>query len=562
MFGASTSRSNSVNGDEYIAKILKQEGVTWLSCFPSNPMIEAVAKEGIRPIAFRHERGAVMAADGYARVSDRANIGVVAMQSQAGAENAMGGLAQANADNVPLLILPGGNALSQLFTRPNFSPVNNWGHVSRRAEFITGPNETGNVMRRAIHQLRSSAPGPVVVELPQDIVGQEVPEQHQNYQSPRATTSVPSAGDISDAARALVDAKDPMIWAGGGVLSARATEELRTLAELLEIPVYTSLPGKSAIDERHPLAIGSGGLSVTGPARQWLRESDLMLAVGTSLTTTPYGQQFSQEKFLIHAVNDVNEINKDTVCDIGLVGDARETLLMLIDAVKGLVGEGGRKSGATARVRAAKEEWWSSWLPYLESDTAPISPYRVIYELDKNLDKENSVVTHDAGAPRDQMAPFFTATSPHSYVGWGKTTHLGASIPLMIGAKMAMPERMCVAFLGDGAFGMSGLDVETAVRAELPITVVLLNNGIMATYPGGTPVAREQFGVTKMSGNYAQIAMGLGAEGLSVSKASELAGAIQSAATHNKEGRTVLIDVQTRNEDSRSPSRFVENSVH
>jgi acetolactate synthase-1/2/3 large subunit len=551
-----------VNGDEYIAKILKQEGVTWLSCFPSNPMIEAVAKEGIRPIAFRHERGAVMAADGYARVSDRQNIGVVAMQSQAGAENAMGGLAQANADNVPLLVLPGGNALSQLFTRPNFSPVNNWGHVSRRAEFITGPNETGNVMRRAIHQLRSSAPGPVVVELPQDIVGQEVPEQHQNYQSPRATTSVPSAGDVSDAARALVDAKDPMIWAGGGVLSARATEELRTLAELLEIPVYTSLPGKSAIDERHPLAIGSGGLSVTGPARQWLRESDLMLAVGTSLTTTPYGQQFSQEKFLIHAVNDVNEMNKDTVCDIGLAGDARETLLMLIDAVKGLVGEEGRKSGATARVRAAKEEWWSSWLPYLESDTAPISPYRVIYELDKNLDKENSVVTHDAGAPRDQMAPFFTATSPHSYVGWGKTTHLGASIPLMMGAKMAMPERMCVAFLGDGAFGMSGLDIETAVRAELPITVVLLNNGIMATYPGGTPVAREQFGVTKMSGNYAQIAMGLGAEGLSVSKASELAGAIQSAAAHNKEGRTVLIDVQTRNEDSRSPSRFVENSTH
>ncbi len=551
-----------MNGDEYIAKILKQEGVTWLSCFPSNPMIEAVAKEGIRPIAFRHERGAVMAADGYARVSDRQNIGVVAMQAQAGAENAMGGLAQANADNVPLLVLPGGNALNQLFIRPNFSPVNNWGHVSRRAEFITGPKDTGSVMRRAIHQLRSSAPGPVVVELPFDVVGQEVPPEHQNYQSPRVTTSVPSAGDVRDAAKALVDAKDPMIWAGGGVLSARATVELQTLAELLEIPVYTSLPGKSAIDERHPLAIGSGGLSVTGPARQWLRESDLMLAVGTSLTTTPYGQQFNQEKFLIHAVNDVNEINKDTICDIGLVGDARETLLLLIDAVKGLVGADGRKSGATARVRAAREAWWSSWLPYLESDSTPISPYRVIYELDKNLDKENSVVTHDAGAPRDQMAPFFTATSPHSYVGWGKTTHLGASIPFMIGAKMAMPERMCVAFLGDGAFGMSGLDIETAVRAELPITVVLLNNGIMATYPGGTPVAREQFGVTKMGGNYAQIAMGLGAEGLSVSKASELAGAIQSAAVHNKEGRTVLIDVQTRNEDSRSPARFVENAKH
>jgi thiamine pyrophosphate-dependent acetolactate synthase large subunit-like protein len=550
-----------MRGDEYIAKILKDEGVTWLSCFPSNPMIEAVAKLGIRPVAFRHERGAVMAADGYARVSDRKNIGVVAMQSQAGAENAMGGLAQANADNVPLLVLPGGNPLNQLFIRPNFSAVNTWANVSRHAEFITGPKETGNVMRRAMHQLRSSAPGPVVVELPPEIVGQEIPDNALNYQSPRQVVGVPSAGDVADAAKALVDAKDPMIWAGGGVMSAQATEELRELAELLEVPVYTSLPGKSAIDERHPLAIGSGGLSATGPARQWLDESDLMFAVGTSLTATPYGQRFPQEKFLIHAVNDVNEMNKDTICDIGLVGDAKLTLQLIIDAVKGLVGEGGRKSGALARVKAAKDAWWESWMPYLTNDSTPISPYRVIWELNQNLDKENSVVTHDAGAPRDQMAPFYTATTPHSYVGWGKTTHLGASIPLMIGAKMAMPERMCVAFMGDAAFGMSGLDIETSVRAGLPITVVLLNNGIMATYPGGTPTAREQFGVTHMSGDYAQIAMGLGAEGIRVTKASELPAAIKQAAQSNQEGKSVMIDVKTRNEDSRAPNRFAEKNT-
>jgi acetolactate synthase-1/2/3 large subunit len=243
------------------------------------------------------------------------------------------------------------------------------------------------------------------------------------------------------------------------------------------------------------------------------------------------------------------------------VGDAKLTLNLMIDAVKGLIGENGRKTGTADRIKAAKDAWWASWMPYLHSDTAPISPYRVIWELDQNLDRENSVVTHDAGAPRDQMAPFYTATKPHSYVGWGKTTHLGASIPLMIGAKMAMPERTCVAFLGDGAFGMSGLDMETAVRAELPITVVLLNNGIMATYPGGTPVAREQFGVTHMTGDYAQIAMGMGAEGMRVSKASELASAIQQATQLNKEGKTVMIDVKTRNEDSRAPDRFVEKNT-
>ncbi|MEM7015880.1 MAG: thiamine pyrophosphate-requiring protein [Pseudomonadota bacterium] len=552
-----------MKGDEYIAKILKQEGVSWLSCFPSNPMIEAVAKEGIQPIAFRHERGAVMAADGFSRVSDGKQLGVVAMQSQAGAENSAGGLAQANADNIPILVLPGGNPLSMLFVRPNYSAVNSWANVSRHAEFITSPQETGNVMRRAMHQLRSSTPGPVVVELPPEIVMQDVPDNGMNYQSPRRVVGAPSAGDIADAAKALVDAKDPMIWAGGGVMAAQATEQLKELAELLEVPVYTSLPGKSAIDERHPLAIGSGGLTTTGPARQWLKGADLIFAVGSSLTLTPYGQRFAPEKFLIHSVNDVNEMNKDTVCDIGLVGDAKVTLELMIDAVKGLIGEGGRTTGTKERIKAAKDEWWASWMPYLTNDSTPISPYRVIWELDQNLDKENSIVTHDAGAPRDQMAPFYTATTPHSYVGWGKTTHLGASIPLMIGAKKAMPERTCVAFLGDAAFGMSGLDMETAVRAELPITVVLLNNGIMATYPGGTPVARETYGVTHMTGDYAQIAMGLGAEGMRITNAAELPGAIKKAAELNKEGKTVMIDVKTRNEDSRAPNRFVEkNSVN
>ncbi|MFT5562106.1 MAG: acetolactate synthase-1/2/3 large subunit [Litorivivens sp.] len=555
-------KGNTMRGDEYIAKILKEEGVEWLPCFPSNPLIESCAKEGIRPVAFRHERGAIMAADGYARVSDREKIGVVAMQSQAGAENSAGGLAQANADNVPLLVLPGGNALNKLFVRPNFSAVNSWSTVCRHAEFITSPGDTGNVLRRAFHRLKSAVPGPVVIELPADVVGQEVPDKGQNYQSPRPVVSAPSAHDIADAAKALVAAKDPLIWAGAGVLSARATEELRELAELLEAAVYTSLPGKSAIDERHPLAVGAGSMTTTGPAKQWLNDADLVFAIGSSQTSTPYAQRFDRQKFLIHAVNDVNEINKDTICDIGLAGDAKETLRLMIDAVKGLIGEAGRKTGTAERIKVAKEAWWSKWMPYMTNDSTPISPYRVIWELDQNLDRENSIITGDAGAPRDQLAPFYTATNPHSYVGWGKTTHLGASIPLMIGAKKAMPERMCVAFMGDGAFGMSGLDMETAQRAELPITVVLLNNGIMATYPGGTPTARERFGVTKMTGDYAQIAMGMGCAGIKVTKGSELPAAIKQAEQLNREGTTVMIDVLTRHEDARAPDNFVENAVY
>ena len=545
-----------MNSIEYVASILKQEGVEWMACYPSNPLIEAVAKEGIRPVAFRHERGAVMAADGFSRLSDRKRFGVVAMQSQAGAENSVGGLSQAYADNVPILVLPGGNPLDMLFIRPNFFAARTWESVVKKVEFISRPDQTGNVMRRAFHALRSGSTGPVVVEMPIDVCMADIPERARPYTSPMPALSGPSPHDLEDAAKALVAAKNPLIWAGAGVLSAGATEELRAIAELLDIPVYTSMPGKSAFDERHPLSLGAGGSTVTGPARQWLDDADVIFAIGASLTSSPYAQRFSPEKFLIHSVINIDEINKDTVADIGLAGDARITLTSILDVVKGLIGEGPRSTGVQDRIAKSRAEWMESWRPYLTNDDTPISPYRIIHEMGQNLDLENSVVTHDAGAPRDQIVPFYTATTPHSYVGWGKSTHLGFSIPLMIGAKMAMPERFCINLMGDGAFGMSGLDIETSSRAGIPITTIVLNNGIMATYPGGFPTAREQFGVSHMQGNYATIAQGMGAEGIVVEKTEEIAPALTQAQRFNADGKTVLIDVRTRAEDSRAPSRF------
>ena len=188
----------------------------------------------------------------------------------------------------------------------------------------------------------------------------------------------------------------------------------------------------------------------------------------------------------------------------------------------------------------------------LEVADEPLSPYRVIWEIENNIDQENSIVTHDAGGPRDAMVPFLTATIPHSYMGWGKTTHLGFGIPAMIGAKLANPDKFCLNYMGDGAFGMSGLDVATSARAGLPITTVLLNNGGMATYPGGFPVAREQYDVSFMSGNYAQIAEGMGATGLTVTKVAEMGPAIQKARQLNAEGKTVLIDVHSNFEAKKS----------
>ena len=317
------------------------------------------------------------------------------------------------------------------------------------------------------------------------------------------------------------------------------------------------------MDERHPLCLGAGSGLAPKAASKWLKETDLILALGSSLTRTFYGQPVTRrtedakdKRILIQNTLSAEDINKDENIDIGLIGDARLTLLALIDRVES-------SSLDDAKVRAKREEvqqeianikqeWLTEWNPLLTSSETPINTYRVIHEINQHLDKENSIVTHDAGAPRDSIVPFYEATVPHSYVGWGKTTHLGFGIPLMIGAKMANPDKFCLNLMGDGAFGMSGTDIETAARSGFAITTVILNNGGMATYPGGFPTAREQYQVSHMQGDYAMIAEGMGATGLVVKDPGELGTALKKAQDLNKEGKTVLIDVHSNMEAKKS----------
>ncbi len=546
-----------MNGTEFIAKILKAEGIDSVTCFPSNPLIEAVAKEGIRPISFRNERGAVMAADGFSRISQRKKFGVAIVQSQAGAENAMGGIAQAYADNIPILLMPGGISLSQLGVKPNFSVLQNYQGWVKQVETVLSPNEVGNVMRRSFNALRNGPPGPVVVEMTSDVCSLEVPKDSENYCSPRSAKIIPSQNDIRDAVKYLMKANKPLIWVGGGVLMSGASKELKKLVEFTGIPVFTTMQGKSAFDERHPLSLGAGCGTTTLAAHNWLKNSDVVLVLGSSLTRTPYGQVLSSEKTLLHNTIDSEDLNKDVSAMVGLVGDTKLTLLALMEEFKTecFKKDNGEVAQIKKEINVLKKKWMQDWNPILNSGEIPLNYYRIINEIYKNIDPENSIVTHDAGAPRDCMVPFYNATLPNSYIGWGKTTHLGFGIPLMIGAKMAHPDKFCLNLMGDGAFGMSGLDLETSVRAELPITTVLLNNGAMSTYEGTSligPVSKKDYGVSSMKGNYAKIAKGMGAEGIRVEKPNELEMALKNAQQLNKDGKTVLIDVISNVESRRS----------
>ena len=540
-----------MNGYQLIAHCLQAEGVAWLPCFPANPLIEAAARVGIRPLVFRQERGGINAADGYSRQTRGAPPGVFASQSGPGVENSFGGIAQAWGEAVPMVFLPGGAGVGGYDVRPNFSATRNYASVTKLALSIDRIDRTATQIRRAFHTARQGRPGPVLVEMHGDVLGQEVPAgAAERYRPSTTMRSVPARGDVQDAASALLKAERPVIWAGQGVLYADACAELRAFAELTQIPVITTMQGKSAFPDDHPLALGSANRTAPKSVFQWLGAADVVLALGSGLTRTGFGLTIPDGKFLIHATASAEDINKDYAADIGLVGDAKLTLEALLDEAKAALGEAGRGEDAqiAGAIAATKAAWLQEWAPLLNSDETPINPYRVIREINRHVDHANAVLTHDAGNPRDQIMPFYYAATPGGYIGWGKTTHLGYGIPLAIGAKMADPSKFCMNFMGDLAFGHTGMEIETAVRAQIPITTVVINNLTMGGYDEKMPVAMERYGVGNQSGDYAGVARALGAKAIHVRQPAEIGPAIETAKRANAEGQVAVVEIRTRQE--------------
>ncbi|MAU55430.1 MAG: hypothetical protein CL899_00630 [Dehalococcoidia bacterium] len=539
-----------MNGYDAIAKILKKEGVEWLACFPSNPLIEAVAKEGIRPIMFRQERGGIMAADGFSRVKAGKGFGVFACQGGPGAENAYGAIAQAWADSVPILFIPDGVSLMSVDVKPSFWASRNYDRITKWSESINSPDRIVPLMRRAVHAVKNGRPGPVLLEMHRDNMTDEILNIN-DYHSPESSKVSPTDDSIEKATELIVNSKNPIIWAGQGVLYAEATKELKELSDILGLPVVTTMPGKSAFDERNPLSLGSANRTAPKPVWKWLGDSDTIFAIGSSLTITNYGITIPSGKKIIHSTNNYEDINKDYNVEIPLLGDAKLVLQMMIECINSnhkLSKIEEKRRTNKELIKECKDEWYSEWNPLLNSNMNPINPYRLINEINNNIDHENSIITHDAGHPRDQIMPFLTATIPCSYLGWGKSTHLGYGIPLMIGAKMAEPGKFCMNFMGDGAFGMSGLDIETAARSGNPITTVVMNNQTMGGYSSNYPQSIEKFETIKMTGSYAKIAEGMGAIGINVDNPDEIKDAILEARKLNGEGKSVLLDVKTQQE--------------
>jgi thiamine pyrophosphate-dependent acetolactate synthase large subunit-like protein len=532
-----------------VADVLKREGVEWLIGYPVNPIIEAAATADIRTIIVRQERTGLHMADAVSRLSSGRRIGVFAMQHGPGAESAFGGVAQAYGDSVPIVVLPAGYPRRLTNIPPNFNAALNYRHITKWSEQVVLAGEVPAAMRRAFTQVRNGRPRPVLVEIPTDVLAEEVPEPLA-HRPVVAARSGPDPRAVEEAAEVLVAAKRPVIYAGQGVHYARAWGSLRELAEWLGAPVTTSLEGKSAFPETHPLALGSGGRSIPKPVHHFLQRCDVIFGIGCSFATTHYGVAMPSGKVIIHATLDPADVNKDVPADHVLLGDAGLALGALLQAVKDRVRTPRREQGAkvAGEIAAVRAEWLERWTPKLTSDEMPLSPYRVIWDLLHTVDVPNTIITHDAGSPRDQLSPFWQAVAPLSYIGWGKTTQLGYGLGLAMGAKLEAPEKLCINVWGDAAIGFTGMDFETAVRERLPILSILLNNSCMAIELPIMTVATRKYRSTDISGNYAALAQALGGYGERVTAPGAIIPAIKRAVQQTREGIPALLEFITARE--------------
>jgi thiamine pyrophosphate-dependent acetolactate synthase large subunit-like protein len=542
-------------GAQAIVEALKKEGVTFVAGFPGQGTEKIISvlhdTPEIQSILTRHERVAMDIIDGYARV--KGEPGVALASAGPGAAHAFAGLGQSASDCVPVLLLQGQvpqralgtDATQEMDILAAFRPVTKWqirvNHVERIPE----------VMRRAFTALRSGRGGPVVLELPRDVTEAEAPADKLAYRPVRRRyRSAPDPEDVGLAADILLGADNPVIYAGAGVLWAEAWQELLAIAELLTIPVMTTLNGKSAFPEDHPLSLGLGGFPMsrlgTLQAYEVAKETDVLLAVGNRFRPRATGDlPWPPDVKLIHVDVDPCEIGKVYPADCALVGDAKLALGALLDALRSEASSARQKprNDILEQIAVLRKRWWDRLLPKMTSQEAPINPYRLTYELMQTLDRRQTIMIHDAGFPRGHVSHVYESLIPRGYLGMGGQSEMGWSLGAAMGAKLAQPELLVVHVIGDGAFGMTGMDLETAVRCQIPILTILSNNSSLGITK--SVIADGKYHMVNLTGNYAQVAEGLGAYGERVEDPDEIGPAVYRALDELAQGRPALLEFIT-----------------
>lgn len=528
-----------------LARILKAEGIDWVATFPVCRANNTLAEEGLKLIMMRDERYAVALADAYSRVTGGKKIGACTVMggiNPAGLQFAFGALAQAHEDSSPVLCIADGLSAGEGGTinwdfHSGADSVTKWtGHIDK-AERVP------EFMRRAFTKLRNGHPGPVLITLPAALG--EYDEEEFSYTPVAQWKYSPSAENVEAALKALVEADRPLIMAGQGVLYSGASEELLKLAETLQIPVLTTLNGKSCFPENHQLSAGVRG----EPAVELLHNCDVLFAVGTSLASGHFRNAIPDagKKTVIQCSVDERDLNRKWQTDIALIGDAQLSLQSLL---AGITGQNGNRKEKTKewieKLNSAKEQFAGKFNPLLESNDTPINPYRVYGDLMKVLNPEKSFVSPDSGNTRDQTSTAMKAQIPRGFLGWGNVSTLGFSLAAAAAAKLAHPDWQCVNITGDAGLNYMMGNFEPMVHYRIGVTTVHINNNGFSGYgpgfwgEGHDPYTWEvtSHDVTKT----AEAAACLGYYSERVTAPSEIVPAVERALKANSEGRPALLE--------------------
>jgi acetolactate synthase-1/2/3 large subunit len=452
---------------------------------------------------------------------------------------AYGAIGQAWEDSSPLLVITegvgqGASRHTHYDMAEALKSVTKWVGKVDRAELI--PDFT----RRAFTQLRSGRPGPVLLIIPRDLG--EYDEAEHPYAPVKGWRSGPDPDDVRSAIRALLAARDPLLYVGEGAVYADAAGELLQFAELAQTPVLTTLKAKGIFPENHPLSVGVRG----SLAEHFLRKADVLFAIGSSLFPNRFSHAVpdADKKTIIQCTVDTLDINRSYETRHAVIGDARLTLQALIGE---LSARGARKRPELIEeIRAAKAEFLAKFRPWMESAEKPMNPYRVIGDLMKVLDPKSSFVTADSGNTRDQTSTVYEAQIPRGFLGWGNVSTLGFSLAGAVGAKLAYPDRQCVHITGDaGVCYMMG-NFEAIARYKIGITTLHINNGGYSGYgPGFWGGGHDPY-TWQVSDHsracMASMARAVGFHGEDVTEPTEIIPALRRALDENAKGRPAFLE--------------------
>jgi acetolactate synthase-1/2/3 large subunit len=473
-----------VNAAIGLVRMLKAEGVPWVACYPTNHVNNALGAEEVPILMMREERYAVAVADAFSRATGGKQIGVCTLMgglNAAGIQMAYGAVAQAYEDSSPILVITAGvpqgsNQHTHYDIAHAFQTATKWVGTVDKAELM--PDYVG----RAFTHLRSGRPGPVLLIVPPNLG--EYDEAEHPYTPVKGWKSAPDPDDVKAAVKALLQAKNPLLYVGEGVFYGQATDELLQFAELAQVPVLTTLKGKSAFPESHPLSVGVRG----SLAEHFLNNSDLLFGIGSSLFPNRFSHAIpdARHKTIVQCTVDTLDINRSYRTAYAVIGDAKFTLQALIQELSAQTGGGARKNQAVLdEIKTAKAEFLAKFRPLLESHEKPINPYRVYGDLMKILDPKSSFVTGDSGNTRDQISTVYEAQIPRGYLGWGNVSTLGFSLAAAMGAKLAYPDRQCVNITGDAGVSYMMGNFEAVSRYGLGVTTIHISNGGFAGYGPG-----------------------------------------------------------------------------